>query len=139
MLGRIVILDVTPFDLRAGAGKAPLRIFASDGDANTITLTFFNNPAWAKKQLPLGEKRVVVGKLDAWMAAVGWERLLNRQGSTWRALDDSVKASVMDAASAAAVMGANPSCIKRPVVEWGAGAVTVGFSEQQFLELLLPP
>lgn len=82
---------------------------------------------------------VLVGKLDAWMAAVGWERLLNRQGSTWRALDDSVKASVMDAASAAAVMGANPSCIKRPVVEWGAGAVTVGFSEQQFLELLLPP
>lgn len=82
---------------------------------------------------------VLVGKLDAWMAAVGWERLLNRQGSTWRALDDSVKASVMDEASAAAVMGANPSCIKRPVVEWGAGAVTVGFSEQQFLELLLPP
>ena len=82
---------------------------------------------------------VLVGKLDAWMAAVGWERLLNRQGSTWRALDDSVKASVMDAASAAAVMGANPSCIKRPVVEWGAGAVTVGFSEQQFLELLRPP
>ncbi|MCY7339078.1 MAG: ATP-dependent DNA helicase RecG, partial [Sphingomonas bacterium] len=66
LLGRIVILAVTPFDLRAGAGRAPLRIFASDDDANTITLTFFNNPAWAKKQLPLGEQRVVVGKLDAW-------------------------------------------------------------------------
>ena len=66
LLGRIVILEVTPFDLRAGAGKSPLRIFAADSDANTITLTFFNNPAWAKKQLPLGEKRVVVGKLDAW-------------------------------------------------------------------------
>ncbi|MEO6113329.1 MAG: ATP-dependent DNA helicase RecG [Sphingomicrobium sp.] len=66
LLGRIVILGVTPFDLRAGAGRAPLRIFAADGDGNTITLTFFNNPGWAKKQLPLGEKRVVVGKLDAW-------------------------------------------------------------------------
>ena len=66
LIGRVVILDVTPFELRAGAGRAPLRIFASDGDGNTITLTFFNNPGWAKKQLPLGEKRVVTGKLDAW-------------------------------------------------------------------------
>src|SRR6476469_1315160 len=66
LTGRIVILDVTPFELRAGAGRAPLRIYASDAAENTITLTFFNNPAWAKKQLPLGEKRTVVGKLDAW-------------------------------------------------------------------------
>ncbi|RIX32630.1 ATP-dependent DNA helicase RecG [Sphingomonas edaphi] len=66
MLGRIVVLDVVPFEVRAGAGRAPLRIFASDSDGNAITLTFFNNPAWAKKQLPLGEKKTIVGKLDAW-------------------------------------------------------------------------
>jgi len=66
LIGRIVILDVTPFEVRAGAGRAPLRIFASDRDGNTITLTFFNNPGWARKQLPLGEKRLVTGKLDAW-------------------------------------------------------------------------
>ena len=66
LIGSVVILDVTPFELRTGAGKAPLRIFAADGDGNTITLTFFNNPAWAKKQLPRGEKRIVTGKLDAW-------------------------------------------------------------------------
>ena len=53
-------------DLRAGSGRAPLRIFAADSDGNTITLTFFNNPGWAKKQLPLGEARVVVGRLDQW-------------------------------------------------------------------------
>ena len=35
--------------VRAGSGRAPLRIFAADGDGNTITLTFFNNPGWAKK------------------------------------------------------------------------------------------
>jgi arsenate reductase (glutaredoxin) len=72
-------------------------------------------------------------KLAAWMAAVGWERLLNRQGSTWRQLDESVKASVLDADSAAAVMATNPSCIKRPVVEWGGGEMTVGFNELAFL------
>ncbi|HEU4498946.1 MAG TPA: ATP-dependent DNA helicase RecG, partial [Sphingomicrobium sp.] len=66
LLGRIVILDVTPVDVRAGSGKAPLRIYARDGADNTLTLTFFNNPAWAKKQLPLHQPRTVVGKLDAW-------------------------------------------------------------------------
>ncbi len=82
---------------------------------------------------------VPADKLTAWMAAVGWERLLNRQGSTWRSLDEAVKASVVDADSAAVVMTANPSCIKRPVVEWGGGVVTVGFSERVFLDLLPPP
>ncbi|MBA3666220.1 MAG: ATP-dependent DNA helicase RecG [Sphingomonas sp.] len=66
LLGRIVILEVKPFEVRAGQGRAPLRIFAADSDDNTITLTFFNNPGWAKKQLPLGETRIVVGKLDAY-------------------------------------------------------------------------
>jgi ATP-dependent DNA helicase RecG len=66
LLGRIVVLDVTPVEVRAGSGRAPLRIFARDGDDNTLTLTFFNNPAWAKKQLPLHQKRTVIGKLDAY-------------------------------------------------------------------------
>jgi ATP-dependent DNA helicase RecG len=66
LLGQIIIVDVTPVQLRAGSGKAPLRIYALDGDGNTLTLTFFNNPTWAKKQLPLNEMRTVIGKLDAW-------------------------------------------------------------------------
>ena len=66
LLGRIVVIEVTPFEVRSGAGRAPLRIFASDSDGNTITLTFFNNPGWAKKQFPLGEARTISGRLDAW-------------------------------------------------------------------------
>ena len=66
-------------------------------------------------------------RLDAWLEAAGWERLLNRKGTAWRKLDDSLRASVVDAASARAVMLAQPSVIKRPVVEWPAGTVTVGF------------
>jgi len=66
LIGRIVVIDVLPVQIRAGSGKAPLRIYARDRDDNTLTLTFFNNPAWAKKQLPLNETRTVIGKLDSW-------------------------------------------------------------------------
>mgnify|MGYP002777049625 CR=1 FL=1 len=68
LLGRIVVLALKPFEVRAGIGRAPLRIYAADRDGNTITLTFFNNPGWAKKQLPLGEERVVSGRLDQYGA-----------------------------------------------------------------------
>ena len=72
-------------------------------------------------------------RLPAWMAAVGWEKLLNRQGTTWRKLDAAVQAGVTDAPSAAAQMCEQPSVIKRPEVEWRggpAGDVTVGFSPE---------
>jgi arsenate reductase len=68
--------------------------------------------------------------LDAWLAAAGWERLLNRKGTAWRALPDALKAGVTDAASARAVMLQHVSTIKRPVVDWGAGRVTVGFEPE---------
>ena len=66
-------------------------------------------------------------RLDAWLQAAGWERLLNRKGTAWRALPDALKASVVDAASARRVMLEQVSTIKRPVVEWPDGAITVGF------------
>ncbi len=74
--------------------------------------------------------------LDAWLAALGWERLLNRQGTTWRKLDDATKAAVTDAASARALMLAQPSVIRRPVVRWGDGALTVGFDPDDWARWL---
>ena len=65
--------------------------------------------------------------LERWLQAVGWERLLNRQGTTWRRLGEATQAAVHDATSAAALMREQPSVIKRPVVEWPDGRVTVGF------------
>jgi arsenate reductase len=66
-------------------------------------------------------------RLDHWLAAAGWEKLLNRQGTTWRKLDAATQAAVTDAASARALMLAQSSVIKRPVVEWNARDLTVGF------------
>ncbi len=64
--------------------------------------------------------------LDEWLARCGWERVLNRKGTSWRKLDTNQQGAVHDAASAKALMLAHSSVIKRPVVEWGA-AITVGF------------
>ena len=50
--------------MKAGSGRGPSRIFATDSDGNAISLVYFNNPGWAKRMLPKGEKRIVSGKLE---------------------------------------------------------------------------
>ncbi len=69
-------------------------------------------------------------ELQAWLAACGWETLLNRRGTTWRQLDAATQAAVTHAASAAALMQAHPSVIKRPVVRWGEQDISVGFDPE---------
>jgi arsenate reductase len=64
--------------------------------------------------------------LATWERSAGWEALLNRRGTTWRALPEGVREGI-NAASAHHVILDNPSVIKRPVVEF-QGAVTVGFN-----------
>ena len=63
--------------------------------------------------------------LNRWADAVGWEPLLNRAGTTFKKLGDADKADI-DRDKAIALMIANPSMIKRPVVE-GVGVLLVGF------------
>jgi Spx/MgsR family transcriptional regulator len=70
--------------------------------------------------------------LDAWLKAVGWEALLNRKGTTWCKLDAAVQSSVTDARSARALMLERPSVIKRPVVQWADGRITIGFDAAQW-------
>ncbi|MGV3727788.1 ArsC family reductase [Hydrogenophaga sp.] len=71
---------------------------------------------------------VPAASLDRWLQAAGWEAVINRKGTTWRQLDEATRAGVTDAASARAVALAQPSVIKRPVVEWADGRITVGFN-----------
>ncbi len=75
---------------------------------------------------------VPVERLAAWLADLGWERLLNRSGTTWRKLPDDRRAAVADAEAAAALMREQPSVIRRPVVEWPDGAISVGFDADAF-------
>lgn len=72
-------------------------------------------------------------RLERWIAAVGWEKLLNRSGTTFRKLPDADKAG-LDAAKATELMLAQPSMIKRPVVEH-PGGLLVGFAAAEFAQL----
>lgn len=75
---------------------------------------------------------VPADRLPHWLAALGWQALLNRRGTTWHKLDDATKAAVQDEASAVRLMREQPSVIKRPVVDWPDGRVSVGFDEAEW-------
>jgi ATP-dependent DNA helicase RecG len=64
-VGETIIVQVTPVDYRSGGPRSPLRVHATDQAGNYISLTFFGrNPGWPKKLLPLGEPKVISGKLE---------------------------------------------------------------------------
>ena len=75
-------------------------------------------------------------RLAAWIAALGWEKLLNRQGTTWRKLDPTTQSTAVDAESAAKLLILNASLIKRPVVEWTDKGlktdISVGFDAESW-------
>ena len=69
-------------------------------------------------------------RLEGWVGKIGWETLLNRAGTTFRKLPDTDKQG-LDEAKAVALMLANPSMIKRPVLEAG-GKLLVGFKPENY-------
>ncbi|MEN9544383.1 MAG: hypothetical protein RLZZ598_1216 [Pseudomonadota bacterium] len=71
-------------------------------------------------------------RLARWIAILGWEALLNRRGTTWRKLPVEQQDAVIDAARAQALMLDHLSVIKRPVIEWADGRMTVGFDQTLF-------
>lgn len=71
--------------------------------------------------------------LRRWVDTLGWEKLLNRQGTTFRKLPDEVKAD-LDAEKAIRLMLANPSAIRRPVIV-GDGTIVIGFDPARYLDL----
>lgn len=126
----------------------PIHRHDGEPSLNTITLYGIRNCDTVKKALRWFEEQgapcnfhdfkkagVPEPALDRWLAEVGWTRLLNRQGTTWRKLDPAVQASVTDDASARRLMLEHTSVIKRPVVEAGERLV-VGFDEAAFRDLI---
>ena len=71
--------------------------------------------------------------LEGWIEKVGWEALLNRAGTTFRKLPDADKDGITGK-KALALMLAQPSMIKRPVLE-AKGRITVGFKPDEYSKL----
>ncbi|MBZ0092801.1 MAG: ArsC family reductase [Sulfuricellaceae bacterium] len=72
--------------------------------------------------------------LKKWMEQVGWEKLLNRKGTTWRQLTEDTRLSITGEAAALALMLEKTSLIKRPVLEFD-GVLQVGFDEAAYRAL----
>ena len=69
-----------------------------------------------------------------WLETFGWERLLNRQSSSWRQLPEQARAHV-DAGRAIELLLENPTLMKRPLVEW-SGGLLLGFDPVEYQQKL---
>jgi arsenate reductase len=76
-------------------------------------------------------KGIERAKLEGWAKKAGWETLLNRAGTTFRKLPDKDKEGLTEK-KAIALMLAQPSMIKRPILELGGGKLLVGFSPELY-------
>ncbi len=72
-------------------------------------------------------------KLNNWIKQIGWESLINKQGTTWKMLDKNQQAQVTDAKSAITLMIEKTSVIKRPLLEKDGQIVALGLEEVQNL------
>jgi Spx/MgsR family transcriptional regulator len=74
-------------------------------------------------------------KIKAWIAAAGLDTVVNRKGTTYRALSDADKALAAGAETVPALLAANPSVIKRPIAEH-PGGLLVGFKADEWAAAL---
>jgi Spx/MgsR family transcriptional regulator len=75
-------------------------------------------------------------KLKAWSKQVGWQKLVNRKGTTWKLLDASIQQSVTTEKAAIALMQEKTSVIKRPVLETETD-ILLGFDETLYSQKFL--
>ena len=74
-------------------------------------------------------------QLRAWCKQEGWERLINKKGTTWKQLQPDVQGAVRDVDSAIALMKEKPSVIKRPLIEDNGKIVALGFDEELYKKI----
>lgn len=75
-------------------------------------------------------------KLAEWSKQVGWESLVNKKGTTWRQLDESVQKKITNEKAAIALMQEKTSVIKRPLIEKNGKVILLGFAEDEYKKKL---
>lgn len=95
-------------------------------DANDITFVFHD----------FKKSGIRTEYIEVWLKDLAWDVLVNRKGTTWRALTPEHKATVTDAQSAIELMLQSPSIVKRPVLcvvdEQGKSHCNAGFSDELY-------
>ena len=80
---------------------------------------------------------ITKAKLTSWSKQLGWESLINKNGTTWRELDEAAQAAITTQTAAIALMQEHNSVIKRPVIEQDGKIVAIRFNEATYEETFL--
>lgn len=80
-------------------------------------------------------KGITSAQLKEWCKQVGWESLVNKKGTTWRQLDESVQSKITTEKAAIALMIEKTSVIKRPLLESNGKVIAVGFDESKYAKI----
>jgi len=114
-----------------------MKIIYGIKNCNTVkkVLTYLDEHAIAYTFHDYKKAGITKDRLESWCRQAGWEALVNKKGTTWRQLDDTVKEGVTDAASAIALMAAHTSVIKRPVIEEQDKILSIGWNEEALQQL----
>ena len=78
------------------------------------------------------KRGVATEKLNEWFAVFGWEKVINKNGLTFKKLTKDEQALINDAETVANYLVQNTSAIKRPIVEVNGKAVCLGFKEEDY-------
>ncbi len=77
-------------------------------------------------------KGITEAKLRDWCKQVGWENLVNKRGTTWRQLDESVQRKITNEKAAISLMLEKTSVIRRPLIERNGKVLVLGFDEDEY-------
>jgi arsenate reductase (glutaredoxin) len=108
-------------------------------NCNTVkkAMTWLTDHGFQPEFHDFKKKGITVEKLNQWCEIFGWEKVLNKKGTTWKKLDPQIQDSVKDQQSAVNVMLDYHSCIKRPIVEVDGKPLLLSFSEDAYRTVLI--
>jgi len=122
---------VSQLNLQKISGNAALKLYGiKNCDTMKKAMQWLNEHGVAYQFIDYKAAGVAAERLPRWIAAAGWEPLLNRRGLMWKKLTDAERDQV-DAAKAQQLMSTYPSLIKRPVLETGT-ELLVGFDPDAY-------
>ena len=75
---------------------------------------------------------ITTDKLNEWCSVFGWEKVLNKKGTTWKKISSEQQSMITDQAAADAFLMENTSAIKRPVIQNEGKAILIGFDEELY-------